>query len=94
MPEARAGNFVCFSIKDTGIGIDKKIFDRIFEPFFTTKGPGKGTGLGLSVVYGIVKEHNGTIDVVGWDDPGATFRMEFPVSDSSLEINNDENSGD
>jgi len=51
------------SISDTGCGISKDNIKKIFEPFYTTKGPDQGTGLGLSVTFGIIKEHNGTINV-------------------------------
>jgi PAS domain S-box-containing protein len=58
-----AKNEIKISISDTGTGIAKENIARIFEPFYTTKGPDKGTGLGLSVTFGIIKEHNGTINV-------------------------------
>jgi len=76
---ARPGEFVCLSVRDTGVGMDQTIINRIFEPFFTTKGHGKGTGMGLSVVYGIVKEHEGWINVESSPGKGATFRVYLPV---------------
>jgi two-component system cell cycle sensor histidine kinase/response regulator CckA len=78
MPEAYAGNFVRLSVSDTGTGIDKKIIGRIFEPFFSTKNPKKGTGLGLSVVYGIVKDHKGWINVYSEPGKGSIFKIYLP----------------
>jgi signal transduction histidine kinase len=78
MPEARAGEFVRFSVTDTGIGMDPETLEHIFEPFFSTKEFGKGSGLGLSVVYGIIKEHNGWIQVVSKVDQGSTFEIYLP----------------
>ena len=74
-PEARSGVFVCMTVKDTGTGIAPENMPRIFEPFFTTKGVGKGTGLGLATVYGIVKQHQGWIEVSSQVGAGTTFRI-------------------
>ena len=77
--EAQPGEWACISVTDTGIGIDRKIIRHIFEPFFSTKDVGKGTGLGLSVVYGIVKQHEGWMDVSSQSGRGSTFRIYFPA---------------
>jgi len=69
---------VVVTISDTGPGIPGDIREKIFEPFFTTKEVGQGTGLGLSISYGIVKDHNGTIEVESEAGKGATFRISFP----------------
>jgi len=82
IPEARPGQFVCLSIADTGCGMDTKTIERIFDPFFTTKGAGKGTGLGLSVVYGIVKQHEGWINIYSEPGQGSLFRVYLPALSS------------
>lgn len=72
-------HFVCLLVRDTGCGIPGSILPHIFEPFFTTKGVGKGTGLGLATVYGIVKQHEGWVEVESKPDEGSSFRVYLPA---------------
>ena len=95
MPDARLrerlqlppGPYLCLSVHDNGQGMDAATLQRIFEPFFTTKPVGQGTGLGLAVVHGVMRTHEGAVDVQSKPGQGSTFSLYFPALRGAEAIN-------
>ncbi len=79
----RLGDYLEVTVEDQGFGIPEEILDHVFEPFFTTKEPGEGTGLGLPMVYNIVHEHSGTVDVDSQPGAGTRVRVRLPAADDN-----------
>lgn len=84
--ELAVGDWVRLRVEDDGIGIPSGMIDRIFDPFFTTKPVGKGTGLGLSQVYGLVKNHDGLVNVESVQGVGTTFTILFPPCEAVTHV--------
>jgi two-component system cell cycle sensor histidine kinase/response regulator CckA len=80
-----AESYACVRVRDTGIGMSRQVKSHIFEPFFTTKERGKATGLGLSVVYGVVNNHRGFVQVESEPGAGTSFIVYLPVKHSQAE---------
>lgn len=81
--EAKSGKYVRIMVVDTGVGITDQNLSKIFDPFFTTKEQGQGTGLGLSTVAGIVRSHNGFVNVYSEEGRGSQFKVYLPASDGT-----------
>jgi len=79
------GHYVALAVRDSGPGIEAATLQRIFEPFFTTKPVGQGTGLGLAVVHGVMRTHEGAVDVSSIPGHGSRFTLYFPVAPDSAE---------
>ena len=80
-----AENYACVRVRDTGVGMSRQVKSHIFEPFFTTKERGKGTGLGLSVVYGVINNHRGFVQVESEPGAGTSFIIYLPVKHLAAE---------
>ena len=95
-PGLTTGEYVRLSVTDTGSGMDDKIRQHIFEPFYSTRGVGEGSGLGLSMVYGIVKNHGGSIECTSDEGRGTEFNMYFPVraAETSAGVQRKDKQGD
>lgn len=91
--ELALGDYVLLTVSDDGCGMSKEVLQKIFDPFFTTKEPGKGTGLGLAMVYGIVKQNAGYIDVSSEPGQGSRIRIFLPRYRGKVEPDRVEESG-
>jgi signal transduction histidine kinase len=80
-----SGRQTVIEVADTGTGIPPELLSRIYDPFFTTKAPGQGTGLGLSVTYGVIQEHQGSIECESAPGHGTRFTITLPLVSSMRE---------
>jgi signal transduction histidine kinase len=76
--DPRPGEYICLAVGDTGVGMPAEVCEHLFEPFFTTKEVGQGTGLGLAMIYGVIDDLGGAIDVCSEPGRGSTFRLYLP----------------
>lgn len=95
-PEAQVGDYWMVTLSDTGVGMSKETMSKIYDPFFTTKEKGKGSGLGLSMVFNIIRQHKGFLEVYSEVGEGATFLVFLPVfdPDSEPESQNEQTTGE